>query len=59
VGGEIDDFRDAFSHLGGRLRLPFAQPGVQLFDLGPRLRGLVRILGTTPSRSWLRSEPRA
>jgi len=30
AAGEIDDFRDALSHLGRRLRLPFAQPGVQL-----------------------------
>jgi hypothetical protein len=30
VVGEIDDFRDALSHLGGRLRLPLAQPRVQL-----------------------------
>jgi hypothetical protein len=34
VVGQIYDLRDALSHLGGRLRLPFAQPGVQLLNQG-------------------------
>jgi hypothetical protein len=28
--GEVDDLRDAFAHLSSRLRLPLAQPSVQL-----------------------------
>jgi hypothetical protein len=32
--GEINYFRDAFSRIGGRLRLPLAQPSIQLLCQG-------------------------
>jgi len=31
VVGGVDDFRNTRSHFNSRLRLPFTQPGVQLF----------------------------